>query len=250
MIRKRKEIPLFTYNRKPKSKDYIYLKESINIIDVKGRSLLRKRLFEVYSKTNTTFLKDLILKLQSFLNKKISSKDFINYSIKYGIGFMLYPNQNSENIICCFDPYLNLIIIPVYQNTIENLKNNTLDINEYINLLEVCIVHEDTHKQQFKKYSLYNKNYKFPDFQNPTILTNKQIEYYNQIIEAQTYGRQLGCILRKKFPEESTNIIFQKIWEHKLDFELLDIYKDPRISDKAFNKFFKALYNYLDNREI
>lgn len=233
-------------NKKPKFK---ILKESINIVDIQGRSLIRKKLFEVYQKTQTFFLKDLILKLQAFLNKKISAKSFIEYSIKYGIGFMLYPDQNSENIICCFDPYLNLIIIPIYQNIIEGLKNNTLDIENYINLLEVCITHEDTHRQQFKKYSLYNKNYKYPDFSNTSLLTNKQIEYYNQIIEAQAYGRQLGCILKKRFPDESVNIIFQKIWENKLDFELLDIYKDSRISDRAFNKFFRALYNYLSGQE-
>lgn len=212
-------------------------------------SLIRNRLYEVYSKTNTSFLKTLVLNLKRFLNQELSKNEFIENCSKYGIGFMLYPNQNSEVIICYFDPYLNLIVIPVYQNTIKALNDNTLDIDEYVDLLEVCITHEDTHKQQFKKYFLYSKNYKYPDSTDNTNLTTKNIAYYNQTIEAQAYGRQLGCVLRKKFPNLTVNLIFQKIWKNELKYELLDIYRDSRVSDKAFDKFFRALYNYLANRE-
>lgn len=224
--------------------------ENINLIDVYNRSILRKRLYEVYSKIDIDFVRNLILELQKFLKGQLSIEKIQKDSLKNGIGFMLYPNQDNEAMICSFDPYLNLIIIPIYKNTIKALKTDTLDINSFVNLIEASIVHEDTHKQQFKKYFFYSKNYKLPDTTNNLKLTNKNIAYYNQIIEAQAYGRQLGYLLRKRFPDLQANIIFQKIWKNELDYELLDIYKDSRISGKAFNKFFKTLYTYLDNREV
>lgn len=209
-------------------------------------SFVKKKLIEAYSKTNTDVIIDLVNKLLDLLHKKISLEDFSDYQKQIGIGFQI---QHTEKLITpFFDPTIGMIVIVVDKSVIERLIIEENYKNTFIKILKSLIVHEDTHKQQFLKYKYFSKNYKEPDSET-TKLSAKNVAYYNQVIEADAYGREVGYDIRKEHPGLSTNFIFDKIKNKEIGHNLIDIYNDPKISNKAFNKFWRAVYDYLEGEE-
>lgn len=107
--------------------------------------------------------------------------------------------------------------------------------------------HEDTHKQQYKQYKDYDKNYIEP------VDNDFSWDYYNQKIEADAFGRQVGKTLRNYFPESNICDILDFIKTNKVpDLELqaiLNIYSSEKVNKTSRKKFFRAMYDYLIGEE-
>lgn len=167
-----------------------------------------------------------------------------------------------------FSPDTGFTTIAVSRRVLDIIKciESKYDAFEYSQLKKLaeffwsCFVHEDTHKQQIEATPFkFFDNYVHYDFNSDpfdlSILQN--IKYFNQSIEADAFGREVGEALRLEYQErddKNANLtpienIFE--WVNARDIEdehaltLIKTYKDPRISEKAQKSFFRALYDYL-----
>lgn len=117
-------------------------------------------------------------------------------------------------------------------------------------------VHEDTHKQQQKAAKDYkiNKNYIKPTNVDWRNLSAEDIKYFDQQIEADAYGREIGARLEKIYKRKSASSILLKVNSNTVKDEyskrIINVHKDPRISKKSNRSFFKALYDYLAGDEL
>ena len=209
---------------------------------------------EVYSKTNENNFEVLIESLLKFVKEpdKYQEEFYLNV-LKFRIGFRLVPEGQLPNP--CFDPLTanGLTIIPIQMSQI-NFMQTDLDYKQrYIKCLKSMITHEDTHKQQFDRYWGYSKNYKIFSSENPfKLLSKEDVDYFSQPIEADAYARQVGSTIRKIYETESAEKIFDNIINKNIleDIQdLIDVYRDPRISRKGYKHFWTTLYNYLKDNE-
>lgn len=208
-------------------------------------------LAETYSKTNYKVVEDLLQNLILFYpDKNKYQKEFFEKEFKYKIGFYQVPESYSINC-CFFDPNLKMTIIPIKESKIIELCSDPNTYKNYLAFLRQKIVHEDTHKQQFDRYEGYSKDYKFPNNEAFSLKTQADVDYFSQTIEADAYGREAGQTLKDAFPDTYSEILFKMLMTDKTDCikEYTDVYKDPRISRKAFQHFWRALYDYLKENE-
>lgn len=210
-------------------------------------------LAEIYSKTNLADFEDLIDTLLAFYRKEIPYKNLNDKSIKYRIGFELVSEDSKEINKLRFDPSYGITIVPIQNSQIQDLLNIPEYKRKFLKNLKSLVVHEDTHKQQFDCYRGYNKDYTFPESLDPfTDLTNQDVKYFSQTIEADAYGREVGEILKQQYKNKSANWIFENVIERNIPAEIkdfIDVYRDPRISRKGFQHFWRALYDYLMEKE-
>lgn len=119
----------------------------------------------------------------------------------------------------------------------------------------INFVHEDTHRQQQNAAGSYNirKKYKVPNNLNWNEDLGKDIDYFDQQIEADAYGREIGARLEILEKDKSVANIFLDINSNSIRDEyckkIINIYKDPRILKKANKSFFRALYDFLMKNE-
>lgn len=211
-------------------------------------------LAEVYSKTNLSFIDNLLDSLILFSkNPKEYTAQFFKLELELHIGFLeVSEEDNIKNV--AFDPLTGggMIVIPIKKSQIGLLEKDKDYRKTYKKFLKSKITHEDTHKQQFDKYIGYSKNYKIPESENPfTLKSQADVDYFSQTIEADAYGREVGEILRELYPDDSIDIIFKDVINNQvLEIEeYLEAYKDPRISKKGYQHFWRALYDYLEGKE-
>ena len=133
------------------------------------------------------------------------------------------------------------------------------DIGLFVDNLWTAYVHEDTHRQQNKniedniKLEL-NKNYvKYINFDPMNLDLIQNIKYYNQVEEADAYGREVGSRLLSQNKGLSSSNILEMLTKgdisDKYILNLYKIYKDPKISDDATKHFFRAIFDFLENNE-
>lgn len=144
-----------------------------------------------------------------------------------------------------------MTIVPIKDSKIVELCSDSDAYKDYLTFLKQKIVHEDTHKQQFDRYEGYNKDYKLPITGAFRLQSKEDVDYFSQTIEADAYGREVGQVLKDTFPNTYSEILFKMLMTGKTDCikEYTDVYKDSRISRKAFQHFWRALYDYLKENE-
>ena len=133
------------------------------------------------------------------------------------------------------------------------------DIGLFVDNLWTAYVHEDTHKQQNKNIKdniklKLNKNYvKYIDFDPMNLDLIQNIKYYNQVEEADAYGREVGSRLLSQNTGLSSSDIFEMLAKGNISdkyiLNLYNIYKDPKISDDATKHFFRAIFDFLEKNE-
>ena len=77
----------------------------------------------------------------------------------------------------------------------------------------------------------------------------KDIDYFNQTVEADAYGREIAARLEKIYPTETVSNLFSRITSNDIQDDyikkIIGVYKDPRISDNANRAFFRSIYDFL-----
>lgn len=205
-------------------------------------------LAEAYKKTNTDFVNDFANCYIAYLNGKIDAKTFS--TIQYVCNISITIDEAEKlNIFLVKGRYIkqfDIFNISINNYTKSLIKSSKKYQNLFKKKLAELLVHEDTHKQQAKQYYDYDKNY---------IENTPETEdlYYNQKIEADAFGRQIGKALRLLYPNKSVDDIFS-IFNHKTVKDpylqsLIDVYKSSRVSEKIKKKFIRALYDFLEGQE-
>lgn len=77
----------------------------------------------------------------------------------------------------------------------------------------------------------------------------KDIDYFNQTVEADAYGREIAARLEKLYPTETVSNLFSRITSNNIQDDyikkIIGVYKDPRINDNANRAFFRSIYDFL-----
>lgn len=209
-------------------------------------------LFEEYSKTDTKVFESLVDLLLQVYTGKASIEELYKLSKKARIGFVQVAEDTP--LTFCFDPNCGMTIIPIQKSQIRLMLVDESYKQRYLKYLKYEIVHEDTHKQQFDRYEGYSENYKNPSFTEYAfnLATQADIDYFSQTIEADAYGRQVGELLKQEYEDKSVDWIFENVIRHNIPDDiddLMKVYRDPRISKKGFQHFWRALYDYLKGNE-
>lgn len=76
----------------------------------------------------------------------------------------------------------------------------------------------------------------------------EDVAYFSQTIEADSYGRQVGEALKHLYPEKPISWIFKNVDNPETE-DLLNVYRSSKISKKAFQHFWRALYDYVEGNE-
>ena len=210
-------------------------------------------LVEEYCKINVKIVEELVDLLIAFVQKTIKPIDFFEKCITYRIAFREIPENNVKLDNFQFDPSLGVTIVPMTKSRVKAIIENPESRRKYVKFLKTMIVHEDTHKQQFDRYEGYNKDYKIPGELNfAKELSQQNIVYFSQTIEADAYGRQFGEALLQEYPNNTAYWIFEKLIEGEISTsmdEIVEIYRNDRVSKKAFKHFWRACYDYLVTEE-
>lgn len=232
-------------------------KESYNLRDLEFRLKLPSYLIlsEAYKRNEFIDWLEVFKKIKEFFLHKITEKEFENYCNTLEIELVIIWNDKGC-IGGFFDLNTRKIILKISFNLIskiligdeEDLKN--LAANFWVNF-----VHEDTHRQQQNAAGNFNI---FKKYKNPVVLDwnedlGKDIEYFDQQIEADAYGREIGARLEKIYSGEDFISIIQNINSNTIKDnyckKIINVYKDPRISKKANKSFFRALFDFLKGEE-
>lgn len=200
---------------------------------------------EVYKKSETQFIKDFVNTVYRVLHNEASIEELRPFYKKYNIIAGYYPKAPEA-----YAEYRAL-------DDVIEVKFNTRDFDktEAVNMIRELYVHEDTHRQQALGSILSQKDAQKPNLYDPWNLKDSEnIAYFNQIEEADAYGRQTGERLRILYPEKDPEEILELIFDNRIDtytkyMENLKVYRDQRIKKKARQHFFRALYDYLSEQE-
>ena len=206
-------------------------------------------LIEEYRKINLNIVEELIDTLLDFHQGKLNLLEFYEKCLPHRIVFLKQSTDSFRLESFKFDPNLGVTIVPVSTTQINKLLEDSEYRKEYTRQLKIMVVHEDTHKQQFDRYDGYSEGYELPESLNPfQTLSSKDIAYFSQTIEADAYGREVGESLIQAYPEKSAYWIFENVIRKNVTTdieEILAVYRNPKIPKKAFQHFWRALYDYL-----
>lgn len=256
--------------RKIKDRPTDFFKDGHHCIDI-SECLKQSTLSEAYHKTSKYGCQFFFGLLWAKLTNQITEEDFNRELLKRNLAFEEIENEDPF-VNGRFEPETKLTYIRVSTGLEKLIKENIkskFDAVAYSQLERLSdfywhnFVHEDTHKQQGKVTPLkFFNNYVAYDFNtNPFDLQILQnAKYFNQVFEADAFGRELGSILAAKYElkdsdsefsrRSAVHSIFQDLENEKVDDDFVkDIwrtYKDPRISEKAQRSFIRALYDYLE----
>lgn len=197
---------------------------------------------------------DVVRSIRDFYSGKTSQQDFVSYLKEHNIG--LVPADGSNKFGAYFNTTTRQIVMRMSSDVFQRILN--ADEDELKNLAYtfwVSFVHEDTHRQQQKSAGDYNihTNYKDAKLLSWEDDYEKDIEYFDQYLEAAANGREIGALLSDLYPGESASTIFTFINANKVknDYcrKTINIYKHPGMSDRNRRKFFRALYDFLAGNE-
>lgn len=212
------------------------------------------RLSEAYARNNNVDWLDVFEKIKLRFSGKLTNQAWSDYCLSTGIGFELVDGECG--IGGYFDLDCRMIVMQVTKDVLEIiLEAEDEALKELAKLFWTNFCHEDTHRQQAAKSKVeINRNYTSIDSEYWDVDLGESFSYFDQGIEADAYGREIGAKLQILYPNESTSRIFNLISGNKIKDRycrcIINIYKDPRISDKANHSFFRALYDYLEGNEL
>lgn len=241
----------------------VSIERTLNLKKLKRDRILR----ESYKRADFYSCVGFFRNLWLWQTDQITEKEFKLNISKQKLQFEIKDNDQLT-VSGRFLPDTGFATIVVSQGVLDTIKciESKYDAFEYSQLKKLaeyfwsCFVHEDTHRQQIEATPFkFFDNYVHYDFNSDpfdlSILQN--VKYFDQSIEADAYGREVGETLRLEYQErddKNANLtpienIFE--WVNARDIEdehaltLIKTYKDPRISEKAQKSFFRALYDYL-----
>ena len=217
---------------------------------------LKELLQESYKQTQLEPCRKAIQCLRSCLRDEIDKSAFTKTCQDLQICFERL--DGSSCISGEFSPSLGVVIVKITDDIIYEIKNAD---DETLNLISdnfwTNFVHEDTHQQQFNKSHLSFKNYKPSTIQYWDDDFDENFGYFNQSTEADAYGREIGArlfVYYKNFKNTmSVKSIFKDIINNNIDDpyskKIINVYKDPRIERSNMKKFYRAMYDFLENNE-
>lgn len=203
-------------------------------------------LAESYSKTDEYTCLSVLMSLKLFLNNEITKDDYDFQCKKNRLNINII--KGTQNISGFYDTNTKKITIFITSDIIDEICNcnNVQDLKKIADNIWTAFVHEDTHMQQDSKSC--------SKFKNKYVNLEDNFDYFNQKIEADAYGREIGARLKKIYPKKSVLNIFLKVNSNDISDDyskkLIEIYKDPRVDKNVTKHFFRALYDFLEENEL
>ena len=213
-------------------------------------------LTEAYIKTPKLECLEYIKAIQSYFLGNLNEKCFNSYCEKKGIGLELL---NGEGLLGGYFSIGSAKIIIQMTNDIKLallLANDSM-LNDIADEFWINFTHEDTHRQQFDKSKKAFKNYRPSTLRYWDEDFSKDFIYFNQKVEADAYGREIGARLSeyyKRFKDSNNvSLIFKDIINNNVDDayskKIINVYRDPRIDRDTMKNFYRALYDFLEGNE-
>lgn len=215
---------------------------------------MSSKLSEAYVRNDNVDWLEVFEKIKLRFKGELTNQAWSDYCLSAGIGFELVDGKNA--IGGYFDLEYRVIVIQVTKDVLDViLEAEEESLKKLAEDFWTNFCHEDTHRQQAAKSKVeINRNYKSINSQYWDVDLEEDFSYFDQSIEADAYGREIGAKLQILYPNESTSGIFNLISRNKIKNQyckyIINIYKDPRMSDKANHSFFRALYDYLEGNEL
>lgn len=187
---------------------------------------------------------------------EISNQECLDYLDELGICFKIIPEKGKIGGV--FNLSTGTIIMQVSQDIIEDIAfADKKQLKKWAKNFWTNFCHEDTHRQQHAKAGKYYSNGKYSpptnQYWDENEVTDKDFDYFNQVTEADAYGREIAARLRGLHPRKSVSSLFMSVTNNNIKDKycrgIINIYRDPRISDQANHSFFRALYDYLEGNE-
>ena len=185
--------------------------------------------------------------LRNSLNNDKDTKDFLNFCKNNNVALEIVDGEDGMG--GQFSLSTQTIIFQMTKDVLFNVgtaNDNMLEL--YADILWTNFTHEDTHAQQMSK-SKVKLNYLSPTNKFWDEDLGKDVDYFNQTVEADAYGREIAARLEKLYPTETVSNLFLRITSNNIQDDyikkIIGVYKDPRINDNANKAFFRSIYDFL-----
>ena len=205
-------------------------------------------LTETYKRNDEINWFEVFKMIQKRFSLEITNRVWQDFCIQNGLAFELI--SGFERVGGYFDLNDRLIVIQITEDILDKIIIGSQDeLQEIADNFYVAFTHEDTHRQQQSKSKIkINQKYKPSCSKYWNEALEQDFEYFNQSIEADAYGREIGARLEKRYKDPFSILV--KINHNQIDDKytksIINVYKDPRVDKKVSHKFFRALYDYLN----
>ena len=212
-----------------------------------SNNLLSFLLAESYIRKSNNICLLFLKLLRNSLNIDKGTKDFLNFCKNNKVALEIVDGKDGMG--GQFSLSTQTIIFQITKDVLFKIGIANDDVLEsYANILWTNFTHEDTHAQQVSK-SKVKLNYVNPTNRFWDEDLGKDIDYFNQTVEADAYGREIAARLEKLYPTETVSNLFSRITSNTIQDnyikKIIGVYKDPRINDNANRAFFRSIYDFL-----
>ena len=212
-----------------------------------SNNLLSFLLAESYIRKSNRVCLLFLKHLRNLLNNDKDTKDFLSFCKNNKVALEIVDGEDGMG--GQFSLSTQTIIFQITKDVLFKIGIANDDVLEsYANILWTNFTHEDTHAQQVSK-SKVKLNYISPTNRFWVEDLGKDIDYFNQTVEADAYGREIAARLEKMYPMESVSNLFSRITSNDIQDDytkkIIGVYKDPRINDNANKAFFRSIYDFL-----
>lgn len=212
-----------------------------------SNNLLSFLLAESYIRKSNRVCLLFLKHLRNSLNNDKDKKNFLNFCKNNKVALEIVDGK--DGIGGQFSLSTQTIIFQMTKDVLFNIGTANDDLLElYADILWTNFTHEDTHAQQASK-SKVKLNYISPTNKFWDEDLGKDIDYFNQTVEADAYGREIAARLEKLYPTETVSNLFLRITSNNIQDDyikkIIGVYKDPRINDNANKAFFRSIYDFL-----
>ena len=212
-----------------------------------SNNLLSFLLAESYIRKSNRVCLLFLKHLRNSLNNDKDKKNFLNFCKNNKVALEIVDGKDGMG--GQFSLSTQTIIFQMTKDVLFNIGTANDDLLElYADILWTNFTHEDTHAQQASK-SKVKLNYISPTNKFWDEDLGKDIDYFNQTVEADAYGREIAARLEKLYPTETVSNLFLRITSNNIQDDyikkIIGVYKDPRINDNANKAFFRSIYDFL-----
>jgi hypothetical protein len=212
-----------------------------------SNNLLSFLLAESYIRKSNRVCLLFLKHLRNSLNNDKDKKNFLNFCKNNKVALEIVDGKDGMG--GQFSLSTQTIIFQMTKDVLFNIGTANDDLLElYADILWTNFTHEDTHAQQASK-SKVKLNYISPTNKFWDEDLGKDIDYFNQTVEADAYGREIAARLEKLYPTETVSNLFLRIMSNNIQDDyikkIIGVYKDPRINDNANKAFFRSIYDFL-----
>lgn len=212
-----------------------------------SNNLLSFLLAESYIRKSNRVCLLFLKHLRNSLNNDKDTKDFLSFCKNNKVALEIVDGE--DGIGGQFSLSTQTIIFQMTKDVLFKVGTANDDmLGLYADVLWTNFTHEDTHAQQASK-SKVKLNYISPTNKFWDEDLGKDIDYFNQTVEADAYGREIAARLEKLYPTETVSNLFLRITSNSIQDDyikkIIGVYKDPRINDNANKAFFRSIYDFL-----